>query len=244
MICEDILAALGTGEICEETDAGARVTTHCLYPSFDPVPVFVTRLGDGFRVSDGGGAIRAAWIDGREDVPSKRLLAREAARYHLSVSGNALVCSVPSIDWLKSAIIATANASASAAHAVLGKVAAAFEVELRDRIRETLGRITPPDTIGENVEVTGNSGDNRHFDYGVRLANDNILVLSAVAPHHSSIAAKYVAFADTRGLEHVSRFAVYERPLERGDISLMMQVTELVPLAALDPKARKALAHA
>ncbi len=78
----------------------------------------------------------------------------------------------------------------------------------------------------------------------MKLANDNILVLSAVAPHHSSIAAKYVAFADTRGQERVSRFAVYERPLERGDIALMMQVTELVPLSALDPKARKALTHA
>ena len=117
-----------------------------------------------------------------------------------------------------------------------------FRSHLKERIHETLVHLSPPERIGTDVEVPGNSGDYRHFDYSVRVANDNLLLLNAVAPHHSSIAAKYVAFADTKGIEGVSRFAVYDRQLEKGDVSLMMQVTELVPLAALDPRTRRLLA--
>lgn len=242
MICEDVRAAMGVGEICEETDAGARVVTHCLYPSFEPVAVFVSKFGEGYRVSDVGGAVRCAWRHGRDEALSRRTLSREADRFHLKVSDYALVADVPSIEWLRAAILAVANASASVAHTAIGKAAAAVESHLKERIRETLTHITPAERIGTDVEVPGNSGDVRHFDYSVRIANDNLLLLNAVAPHHSSIAAKYVAFADTKGIEGVSRFAVYDRKLEKGDISLMMQVTELIPLAALDPRARKLLA--
>jgi hypothetical protein len=245
MICEDIRAAMGAGEVCEETEAGARVATHCLYPSFDPVTVLVSRLGDGYRVSDAGGAVRNAWISGRDEALSGRMLAREAARYSLSVSNHALVAEVPSIDWLRSAVLAVANASASVAHAAIGKAAAAAESHLKDRIRESLEHFVPASRIDEDYEVRGQSGDSRHFDYGVRSANDSLLLLSAVSPHHNSIAAKYVAFADTKALDAgISRFAVYDRPLEKGSVSLMLQVAELVPLATLDPKARRVLALA
>lgn len=243
MICEDVRAALGAGDRCEETEEGARVLTHCLYPSFEAVAVFITKLGDGYRVSDGGGAVRNAWLHGRDEPLSHRMLSREASRYHLKVSGYSLVAEVPTIEWLRSAILATANASASVAQAVNGKATAATERLLKEKIRETLSHIAPEERIGTDVEVTGNSGDLRHFDYSIKAANDNILVISALAPHHTSIAAKYVAFADTKGLNRLAGFAVYDRPLERGDISLLLQVTDLVPIGALDLRARKALAH-
>jgi hypothetical protein len=245
MICEDVRAALGAGELCEEIEGSARVVTHCLYPSFDPVVVYVGKLGDGYRVSDGGGAVRSAWMSGREESLSGRFLTREAARYHLKVSQNALVAEVPSIDWLKAAILAVANASASVSHAALGKVAAAAEKVLRDKIFDALARAAPAAEIATDVEVIGASGDKRHFDYGVRAGDHHKILLSAVAPHHSSIYAKYVAFADTKELDHgLSRFAVYDRPLDSGDVSLMMQVSDLVPIKALSPRTRKALALA
>lgn len=241
MICEDIRAAMGAGEICEETEAGARVTTHCLYPSFDPVSVFVVKIGSGYRVSDAGGALRNAWTGGRDEALSNRMLAKEAARYHLRVSDYALVAEVPSLDWLRAAILAVANASAAVAHTALGKIVAAAEGELKDRIRETLRHLAPEDNIGEDVEVIGRSGDARNFDYSVKIANDNSLLLSAVSPHPNSVAAKYVVFADTKGMPNVSRFAVYDRPLEKGSISLMLEVVDLVPINALDPRARRVL---
>ena len=123
MICEDIIAAMGAGQVCEETEQGARFVTHCLYPSFTPVAVFVTKLGDGYRVTDGGQALRVAWDHGRDNAQAKRMVAQEAGRYHLSVTDEgALVATVPSIEWLRSAILAVANASAGAANATLGKL--------------------------------------------------------------------------------------------------------------------------
>ena len=243
MICEDVRAALGAGEFCDEVEGAARVATHCLYPSFDPVIVYVGKLGNGYRVSDGGGAVRSAWLNGREESLVSRFLTREAARYHIKVSQDALVAEVPSIDWLKSAILAVANASAAVSHAAFGKVAAAAEKVLRDKIFETLARTAPAAEISTDVEVVGASGDRRHFDYGIRAGDHHKLLLSAVAPHHSSIYAKYVAFADTKELDHgLSRFAVYDRPLDAGDVSLMMQVADLVPIKALSPRTRRALA--
>lgn len=244
MICGDVHAAMGMGEICEETEAGARVLTHCLYPSFEPVAVHVAKHGAGYRVSDHGGAVRSAWNHGRDDGPSHRLLTREAARYHLSVHQNSLVAEVPNLEWLRAAILAVANASAAVANAAVGKASAAAEGVLKEQIRDTLQRIAMPEDIGTDVEIIGSSGDSRHFDYGVKAENDNMVLLNAVAAHHTSIFAKYVAFADTKELSvNIVRFGVYGRPLERGDVSLMMQVTDLIPIIALDPRARLALAR-
>lgn len=242
-ICQDIHAALGAGEACLETEAGARVVTHCMYPSFQPVVVFVSKFGDGYRVTDGGGAVRSAWNHGREDGAIDRVLAKEAARYHLKVSSGALVAEAPSIDWLKAAILATANGSAAAAYSAIERIVAAAEKNLKDQIFAALTSLVREEDIGSDYPIVGTSGDTRSFDYGVRIANDNLLVVSAVAPHHSSVYAKYVAFGDTKGLgPGLSRFAVYNRPLASGDAALMLQVTDdLVPLKSLNPRARKAL---
>lgn len=245
MICEDVRAAMGSGEVCEETDAGARVVTHCLYPSFEPVELFVTKIGEGYRVTDGGRAVRSVWNHGRPEKMADRLLDREAARYHLKVSGSALVAEVPSISWLRAAILATANGSAAVAHAAVAKVAAASESVLKERIFIALSGLVRPESIGADYEIVGTSGDTRTFDYGVKPDDtDTLLVVSAVAPHHSSVYAKYAAFGDTQGLgPSLSRFAVFGKPLATGDVSLMLQVTDdLMPIAALNPKARRALA--
>lgn len=245
MICEDIRAAMGAGEVCEESEAGARVATHCLYPSFEPVTVLVSKLGDGYRISDAGGAVRNAWIHGRDEGVSSRLLSREAARHHLKVSGDALTADVPSIDWLRAAILAVANASAAVAQAALSKAATASESDLKERIRVALDLVAPASKIGEDVEVIGQSGDARHFDYALRNDNDNLLLLNAISPHPNSIAAKYVAFADTKALQTATtRFAVYDRPLENGSISLMLQVADLIPVKALDAKIRRVMSRA
>jgi len=145
---------MGAG-FCEETEAGARVATHCLYPSFSPVSVFVTKVGDGYHVSDRGGAIRSSWLHGRETAQAGRLLAQEAERYHLQVRDMALEATAPSIDWLKAAILAVANASANAAMAAIGKIVAAAEGALKDRIKDELERSVPLERIGSDIVITG-----------------------------------------------------------------------------------------
>jgi hypothetical protein len=70
-------------------------------------------------------------------------------------------------------------------------------------------------------------------------------LIDTVLPHHVSISAKYVAFADTRcdRSTEIGRFAVYDRPLDRAHASLLQQVADLVPFRSLEPGIKRALSH-
>ncbi len=131
------------------------MVTHCLYPSFERVRVFVTKFGDGYRVTDGGGAARCAWDHRRDAGMSKKLLEREARRYSVASSDLFIVAEASNLDWLYSAIIAVANASASAAGTADGKVAAAAEEALKDKIFTRLSHVFSASEIGTDFELPG-----------------------------------------------------------------------------------------
>lgn len=241
MGCDEILAALAAGQVCEQTPSGLKVQTHCLYPSFDQVDVFVVAHGDGFIVTDGGGAVASAWEHGREGLD--RVLARASAKFGASTNGSVIEAKVPSADWLKNAILAVANASASAAEAAVERVVQTTEKAIADQILEALARVIPRASIAQDFEHRGQSGKKWRYDFGA-TANDNLILVNAVAPHHSSISAKYVAFADTpEEAEDISKIAVFGRQLETADVALLQQVATLVPLRSVDRGLRKVLAR-
>lgn len=240
MTCEDILAALAGEATCEQTPSGMRVETHCLYPSFDPVDVFVVRHGEGFIVTDGGGAAASAWEHGRESVD--HCLVKASSRFGATTNGTVIEAKADNIDWLRSAILAVANASASAAEAALERAAQAAESAMADQIFEALSHIVPKAAIARDFVHRGSSGRKWRYDFGA-TANDNLLLVNAVSPHHNSISAKYVAFADApEDREHVRKLAVYNRKLDTADATLITQVATLVPLRSVERGARKVLA--
>lgn len=240
-VCDDVRAALGSAEFCEETDRGARILTHCLYPSFEPVSVFVARFGDGYAVSDAGGAVAAAWAHGRDDI--KKILRREALRFGVEATGDAIQAEASSIEWLRTAILAVANASSSAASHAVERAVLANEKVLAERIYETLAKVVPVQKIAREFEYRGASGKNWRADYAI-VTDFSRLIINAVTPHHASISAKYVAFADIEASERaVEKFAVFERPLESDDKSLITQVAALVPIKSLAAGTRRALTH-
>lgn len=234
MTCSDIRKALSDFGTCVETEDGARIHTHCLYPSFDPVKIFVVGFGEGFIVHDGAGAFRSAWDHATDDWIIRRAMTRQANKYRVAVDENALSVTIPSAEWLRSAILSVANASASAAHAAIEHVVVSNENKLKERIFSTLSGLVRQRLISRDFEVTGRSGKVHHFDFGVRNDGEGHILINAVWPHHVSVAAKYVAFADTKMNDmHVGRLAVYERELEAKDVSLMQQVADLVPFNSL-----------
>jgi hypothetical protein len=237
MPCDDVRAALSEFDLCVETEHGSRVTTHCLYPSFDPVQVFVARIGDGFRVHDGGGAGRNAWIHGRDDALITRMMNRHAERYRVEVHGDSLVANVPSAEWLAVGILSVANASASVSHAAVEHVVAAQEGLLRERILAILSRVVSEPQISKEQQIPGRSGKMHRFDFLVRLSRENMILVDAVTPHHISISSKYVAFADVQdgAAGPYKKFAVHDRPLAGDDASLLHQVADLVPIRSLEP---------
>lgn len=236
MLCAEVTEALMRLTACAETEEGTRVATHCLYPNFAPVNVFVAKVGDGFKVHDGAGAARAAWGLGRDDAGVKRTLRQHAEMHHLAMAGDAMVAEAASSDWLVSAILAVANASAAAATAVAERAAVAAEDRLRERVEAVLETVVPePSRLARGYEVVGRSGKTHTFDFAVRRRMGQWLLVGAVTPHHTSIFARYVAFADTNEDNDIihGRFAVYERPLQDEDAALMQQVADLVPFASL-----------
>jgi hypothetical protein len=245
MLCDDLRGAVESLSSCEGTEFGARFLTHCLYPSFTQVSVFIAKIGDGFRIHDGGEAAREAWLHGRDEPLILSCLKREASKFHLELSDASLIGKAPNIEWLPAAILAVANASATAANHAVMRLTAAAEESLVERIHDSLARVFQRDRIIRDFQVRGKSGKEHSFDFALLAEGDRQILMDAVAPHHSSIAAKYVAFADTgpaNGALGLHKFAVYDRPLSRDDVALMQQVAEIVPFRSLVEGSKRALA--
>jgi hypothetical protein len=232
MSCDDVMAALSNFAVCEETPEGSRIVTHCVYPSFDPVSVYVTKYGDGFHVHDGGGAARSAWVHGRDDKAYQKIMERYAKRFGISFEHDCYKSVVHGKDWLTSAILAVANTSALAANEAVEFIAAATEKALKARIDEILTEMVPAQNVGRQFEIRGKSGKVHEFDFVIQRPS-SVTLLDAVAPHHVSISSKYVAFADTEMEEKTNKYAVYDRDLDISDSALLQQVADLVPFSSL-----------
>jgi len=202
------------------------------------VNVYIVRYGDGFKVHDGGGALHSAWIHGRDAPLIRRMLHRYAGRYQVSVADdNSLVVDVPSVEWLQTAILSVANASASVSHAAVEHLVAASEGLLKDRIFSVLRKVVSEPQISKEQNVVGRSGKLHRFDFVVRADTNTLVLIDAVTPHHISISAKYVAFADVQSesVIRTDKFIVHDRPLASDDVSLLQQVADIVPFTSLEP---------
>ncbi|MGY6498075.1 MAG: hypothetical protein ACXIUP_07590 [Microcella sp.] len=195
--------------------------------------MFVVKVGDGFKVHDGSGAYMTALSHGREDGIIVKSIQAECTRFHLAMVGESMVATVRSRDWLRSAILAVANASCLAAHSAVSKIVAVSEAALHDHIRNTLVATVGRNGFKTDVEITGRSGGRRRFDFAVTGRDEDVFI-NGVSPHHASISSKYVAFADTDA-DPDHKLAVFDRPLGTDDVALLQQVARIVPVEALHP---------
>lgn len=241
MSCDDIKSAMAEFSACEPTSDGSRIATHCLYPSFEPVRVFVAKVGNGYHVHDGGGAFAVAWTHGRDEATILNSIKAECGRFHLRPDGRSIIAKVESIDWLTSAILTVANASSFAAHDAVAKIVAAAEDALVDKIENDLKSAFGPKGYQRGFDIRGKSGGRRHFDFLIGSpASPSSILVNGVSPHRNSISSKYVSFADTE-VDKQHKFAVYDRELSNDDTVLLQQVAEVVPLAALKAGAERSL---
>jgi hypothetical protein len=238
MSCDLIRRLFDDSGNCKETPSGARVTTHCVYPSFDPVHVFVAKIGDEFRVHDAEGAFASAWIHGRDERLILSFLKAEVERYHLQLVDKAIVANVKSAEWLISAVIEVANASSMAARGAVDRIVSTQEDTLVTKIETVLAESFGRNRFDRDVEIRGASGGKRKFDFLLREDGDKTILINGVSPHPTSISSKYVAFADTEG-DAAQKFAVFDRELDSEDAALLGQVASVVPLASLHAGAER-----
>ena len=206
------------------TDRGVRIRTHCLYPSFDPVDVFVVGYAEGAIVHDDGGAAKSSWVHGVSAAklkPSAQLFGCETKDGQISQK-------ISSLDWLWAAIAAVANASAHAAQLAVGKSAMTKEDVLITKTKTILDQTAKKDTIKRRLSLPGESGKIHEFELSVRTSTSLVLI-DSVSPHHVSIAAKYMAFSDVKARPGLYKYAVYETDLPQEDKTLLSTVADLIP---------------
>lgn len=245
--CAEIDAAFRALPTCSEAQDGVRYTTHCLYPSFEPVEVFVRGGASGFVVHDGGGAARAAWRYGRDARTVEHAIARQAAIYKLSVRDESLTAEIPGSEWLASAIMAVANASATAARAATEtapSIPMIAEATLRDLVRSVLSEMVSDASVASEFPLRGKSGKRHRFDFAIHERAGVLTLIDIVSPHHVSIASRYMAFSDVSGVDGMlhGKFAVHDRPLDPEDVSLLSQFADVVPFRSLKPGLARVLA--
>jgi hypothetical protein len=242
MNCNELRLLLSKYDDCEVTDHGLRLKTHCYYPSFDRVAVYVSKYGEGYRITDGGEAARSAFVHGRDDQAFESSLKKACGRFGTSPVQGALVAEVENEDWLFSAILAVANGAAYAASETSTKVSARKTKELRVKMHDILAEIVPPHTIATEYMYRGDSGRLWKIDYAV-VETFKPLLLKAITPDINSINSNHTTYSDIAEADetYARRFSVYETELNPEDRSLMLQVAELVPLVSLSKGARAAL---
>lgn len=240
--CLDIKSALSTFEECIDTDDGARVATHCLYPSFEQVRVYIGKLGDGFVVHDRGEASLSAWDHGRDSKGTKALFQAAALRFHCKLEDETITARAANLEWLPSAILAVANAAAEASNSAVKKITLHNEGRLVKRIGHVLNHAPWRPKFSSKTSIAGRSGRMYEFDYSVR-SGERLALVDAIVPYHSSIASKYLAFSDTERGSGLEKYAIFDDELEQQDKSLMSDVATLVPFSELEKSHGEILFH-
>lgn len=242
MTCNVVASALAGFRRCEQTADGARIATHCLYPSSESVHVYVVKMGDTFLVHDGGDSFRVAWSHGRDEPVINKALERAAERFHVHAIGHQLRIKDIPPDWLISAILAIANAASQAAFAAVERMNASNEIALVKQIDSFLSERFTHNQIARELTLTGKSGGKRRFDFAIRRDGNYDFLINAITPHHASIAAKYVAFSDS-AMPREKKLAVFGKPLDTDDTALLKEVADVLPLTALGSEIVRAVAH-
>jgi len=194
MECGNLTALINRIPACQELDQGTRYRTDCLYPSSDPVFVYISKHGDGFRVTDGGGAYHSALEHGRDPSSADAIFEKVSKRHSLHTQKGLLIANPSHEDWLYPAITAVANASASAARMILEHEVRKADKKIKALIRIELEKFAPEKDISTDYEYVGRSGHSWKLDFAVR--QEKILLIKSVTANGNSINSNYAAFGD------------------------------------------------
>ncbi|MEO0690314.1 MAG: hypothetical protein AAFY51_08450 [Pseudomonadota bacterium] len=235
MKCAELSSMLTQSNDCVETDSGVRFTTHCLYPSSDPVEVFVAKNSSSFRVTDGGGAWRAAQSIGKAH---DNMFEKACRRHSVTYRGGIIFAETDASEWVRAAVLAVANASMMAARHAL-ETQERVSKSLNSMIYESLARVVPKHYIARDFEYKGRSGHVWPIDFAV--TQNEVMLIKSVSQNGNSINSNYATFGDIGEAPKLSKLSVFDGELKADSAALLRQVASLVPLRALDGTVGKGL---
>lgn len=222
-LCDIILASTSSLWSCKETENGARIRTTCVFPSFEPVFVYVAKLGEGFVVHDAGETVAVILGHGQDGDAAKRAIRSECKRYDVAFGERRISLKIDAAEWLETAIVAVANTAASAARNALKDNNKKAERDLADVIYELLEPRLAKGTVTKGFPYLGESGRRYRFDLAVQ-GKDHLTLIETVTPHAISVNSKYVALADVPSEAAVKKIVAHNNDLSQEDILLLQNV--------------------
>lgn len=233
-LCDIILASTLSLSTCKETDNGARVRTTCVFPSFEPVFVYVAKLGNGFFVHDAGETFAVVLAHGQEPEVASRVIRSECKRYDLTFGERGISLKIDAAEWLETAIIAVANTAASAARNAIRDSSRKIESDLAEVIFRLLEPKFSKGMVMKEYPYIGESGRRYKFDLAVEV-KDQLTLIETVTAHPISVNSKYVALADVRPEAAVKKIVAHNNDLSQEDILLLQNVATVAgPTGVLD----------
>jgi hypothetical protein len=217
----------------------ARLSMPLLYPGGTMIGVEISRLRDGFLVTDAGGARREAGMLGGERT-FMRIAGDIAQRYGVRFDQNMIFDLEVADEDLVVAVISVVNAAKSAVETTALHLAVTEHSDYRAMLWSRLEHIYDPKLISRNRSVRGSS-DEWRFDAVVTLGS-KLALFELVSPHPNAVSSAVTKFLDIRDLGEVAprRIAVLINKDETPHLPVLARTARVVSVNDPDDVYRQA----
>jgi hypothetical protein len=209
----------------------ARLSLPLLYPGGSMVGVEMSRLRDGFLVSDAGGARREAGLMGGEKT-FVRLAGEVAERFGVRFDRNMIFEMEVTTDDLVVVVSAVANAAKSAVEQTAMILASTEHADARAVLWDKLGRVYGQTRIQQKAKVRGKS-DSWEFDAAVKTEG-RIALFEVIGPNANAVNSAVTKFLDIQdiGEKAPSRVAVLTRRNQTPHLPVLGRTATLLSIDA------------
>jgi hypothetical protein len=217
----------------------ARLSMPLLYPGGAMVGVEISRLRDGFLVSDAGGARREAGLLGGERSFGR--IAREVVeRFGVRFDHDMIFDVDVSEDELVLAVIAVANAAKTAIENTAIHLASVQHADARVYLWERLERLYGSELVGRKLKIKGSS-EQWEFDAAIRL-KDHLSLFEIVAPNANAVNSAVTKFLDVKdiGIAAPHRVAVLTNLKATPHLAVLARTARYISADASDEDYRRA----
>lgn len=212
-------------------DDAARLSLPLLYPGGSMVGVELSRLRDGFLVTDAGGARREAGLMGGEKTFG-RLAGEIAERFGVRFDRNMIFEMDVSVDELVVVVAAVANAAKTAVENTAMILATTEHADARAVLWDKLLHVYGQKKIQQKAKIKGKS-DTWEFDAAVQT-NDHIALFEVIGPHANAVNSAVTKFLDVKdiGAGAPRRIAVLTRQNQTPHLPVLGRTAILLPIDA------------
>jgi hypothetical protein len=212
-------------------DDSARLSLPLLYPGGSMVGVEISRLREGFLVTDSGGARREAGLMGGEKT-FVRLAGEIAERFGVRFDRNMIFEMEVTTDELVVVVAAVANAAKTAVENTAMILATTEHADARAALWDKLDRVYGHKQIQRKAKIRGSS-DSWEFDAAVQTKG-HIALFEVIGPNANAVNSAVTKFLDIKdiGDSAPNRIAVLTRREQTPHLPVLGRTATIIPINA------------